>query len=37
MSPVQYSPAAMAVRGFINAAVGLVLFALFERRGAKPA
>ncbi len=37
MSPVQYSPAAMAVRGFINAAVGLVLFALFERRRAKPA
>jgi hypothetical protein len=37
MSPVQYSPAAMAVRGFINAAVGLVLFALFERRRVKPA
>lgn len=37
MSPVQYSPAAMTVRGSINAIVGLVLFALFERRGAKPA
>lgn len=32
MSPVQYSPAAMTVRGVINAMVGLVLFALFERR-----
>lgn len=37
MSPVQYSPAAMTVRGSINAMVGLVLFALFERRGTKPA
>lgn len=37
MSPVQYSPAAMTVRGSINAVVGLVLFALFERRGTKPA
>lgn len=32
MSPVQYSPLAMTVRGSINATVGLVLFALFERR-----
>ncbi len=32
MSPVQYSPMAMTIRGSINAAVGLVLFALFERR-----
>lgn len=32
MSPVQYSPGAMTVRGTINATVGLVLFALFERR-----
>ena len=37
MSPVQYSPTAMTVRGFINATVGLVLFALFERQRAKPA
>ena len=37
MSLVQYSPAAMTVRGSINAMVGLVLFALFERRGTKPA
>lgn len=35
MSPVQYSPGAMTVRGTINATVGLVLFALFERRPAK--
>jgi len=34
MSPVQYSPMAMTVRGSINAAVGLVLFALFERQRA---
>jgi hypothetical protein len=32
MSPLQYSPLAMTIRGFINATVGLVLFALFERR-----
>jgi hypothetical protein len=32
MSPIQYSPAAMTARGFFNAIVGLVLFALFERR-----
>ena len=32
MSPVQYSPGAMTIRAFINAAVGLVLFALFERQ-----
>lgn len=37
MSPVQYSPGAMTVRGTINATVGLVLFALFERRPAKTA
>lgn len=37
MSPVQYSPGAMTVRGTINAAVGLVLFALFERRQVKTA
>lgn len=37
MSPVQYSPGAMTVRGFINATVGLVLFALFERQRTKPA
>ena len=37
MSPVQYSPAAMTIRGSINAAVGLVLFALFERQRTKPA
>jgi len=37
MSPVQYSPGAMTIRGTINAAVGLVLFGLFERRQAKPA
>jgi hypothetical protein len=36
MSPVQYSPAAMTMRGFINASVGLVLFALFERRKGRP-
>lgn len=36
MSPLQYSPAAMTVRGSINATVGLVLFALFERQRAKP-
>jgi hypothetical protein len=35
MSPVQYSPGAMTVRGTINASVGLVLFALFERRPAR--
>ncbi len=35
MSPVQYSPGAMTIRGTINAAVGLVLFALFERRQAR--
>ena len=34
MSPVLYSPTAMAIRGCINAMVGLVLFALFERRRA---
>lgn len=37
MSPVQYSPGAMTIRGTINAAVGLVLFALFERRQVRPA
>ncbi len=37
MSPVQYSPGAMTMRGVINATVGLFLFALFERRRAKPA
>jgi hypothetical protein len=37
MSPVQYSPGAMTVRATINATVGLVLFALFERRKAKTA
>lgn len=37
MSPVQYSPGAMTIRGTINAAVGLVLFALFERRQARSA
>lgn len=37
MSPVLYSPGAMTVRGTINATVGLVLFALFERRPAKTA
>jgi len=37
MSPTQYSPVAMTVRAFINAAVGLVLFALFERQKVKPA
>lgn len=37
MSPVQYSPTAMATRGFINATVGLFLFALFERRKVNPA
>ena len=37
MSPVQYSPAAMTVRGFINASVGLVLFALIERQRVKAA
>jgi hypothetical protein len=37
MSPVQYSPAAMTIRGSINAAVGLVLFKLFERQRMKPA
>ena len=37
MSPIQYSPVAMTVRGSMNAMVGLVLFALFERRGVKPA
>lgn len=37
MSPVQYSPGAMTIRGTINAVVGLVLFALFERRQARPA
>jgi len=36
MSPVQYSPVAMTIRGSINAMVGLVLFALFERRRAAP-
>lgn len=36
ISPVQYSPAAMTVRGSINAGVGLVLFALFERKRARP-
>jgi hypothetical protein len=34
MSPVQYSPTGMTTRGLINAMVGLVLFALFERRRA---
>lgn len=37
LSPVQYSPAAMTVRGSINAAVGLVLFALFEKHRARTA
>jgi hypothetical protein len=37
LSPVQYSPAAMTVRGSINAVVGLVLFALFERHQPKTA
>ena len=37
MSPIQYSPLAMTIRGLINATVGLVLFALFERRRTKPA
>jgi len=37
MSPVQYSPGDMTIRAFINAAVGLVLFALIERRKVKPA
>lgn len=37
MAPVRYSPAAMTVRGSINAVVGLVLFALFERRRVKAA
>ena len=37
ISPVQYSPAAMTVRGSINAGVGLVLFALFERKGTNQA
>lgn len=37
MSPVQYSPSAMTIRGCINAAVGLVLFALFERKKPLPA
>ena len=37
MSPIQYSPLAMTIRGSINATVGLVLFALFERRPAKTA
>lgn len=32
LSPVEYSPSAMALRGCINAGVGLVLFGLFERR-----
>jgi hypothetical protein len=32
MSPVEYSPTAMTVRGIINAFAGLMLFALFERR-----
>lgn len=36
MSPVQYSPTAMTIRGSINATVGLVLFALFERQRARP-
>ncbi len=36
MSPIQYSPGAMTVRGFFNATVGLVLFALFERKRTKP-
>ncbi len=37
LSPVQYSPAAMTVRGSINATVGLVLFALFEKQRARTA
>lgn len=37
MSPVRYSPGAMTVRGSINATVGLVLFALFERQRIKAA
>lgn len=32
MSPQHYTPGAMTVRGAINAGVGLILFALFERR-----
>lgn len=35
LSPVEYSPGAMTLRGCINATVGLVLFALFERRRPK--
>jgi hypothetical protein len=37
LSPVQYSPAAMTLRGSINATVGLVLFALFEKHRARTA
>jgi len=37
MSPLQYSPVAMTIRGSINATVGLVLFALFERPRRRPA
>ncbi len=37
LSPLQYSPAAMTVRGSINAMVGLVLFALFERHRVRTA
>jgi hypothetical protein len=35
LSPLQYSPSAMTVRGSINATVGLALFALFEKQQAK--
>ncbi len=36
MSPLQYSPVAMTIRGSINATVGLLLFALFERPRVRP-
>ena len=36
MSPLQYSPLAMTIRGSMNATVGLVLFALFERPRVRP-
>ena len=37
LSPVLYSPTAMTVRGSINATVGLILFALFEKQRARTA
>jgi hypothetical protein len=37
LSPQQYSPLAMTVRGSINAMVGLVLFALFEKHRVRTA